>query len=129
MGGIIVGCFQYKMNPNPRKIISCGKNWPTCHFYIAKFSCVGLALGWGVRRFHINIYRYMLSNPTDLGKSQTPYQVRYRICRYNERQLIDVTVVRRVRPRAERRCDCEGHRRWCPLYVCSFFFLQHTTHL
>ena len=30
----------------------------------------------------------------------------------NERQLIDVTVVRRVRPRAERWCDCEGHRRW-----------------
>ena len=25
-------------------------------------------------------------------------------CRYNERQLIDVTVVRRVRPRAERTC-------------------------
>ena len=56
---------------------------------------------------------------------------RYSSCRYNERQLIDVTavVVRRVRPRAERWCDCEGHRRWCPLYVCSFFFLQHTTHL
>ena len=33
-------------------------------------------------------------------------------CRYNERQLIDVTVVRRVRPRAERSCDCEGQRRW-----------------
>ena len=47
---------------------------------------------------------------------------RYSSCRYNERQLIDVTVVRRVRPRAERWCDCEGHRRWCPLYVCSFFF-------
>ena len=28
---------------------------------------------------------------------------RYSSCRYNERQLIDVTVVRRVRPRAERR--------------------------
>ena len=36
---------------------------------------------------------------------------RYSSCRYNERQLIDVTVVRRVRPR-ERSCDCEGHRRW-----------------
>ena len=36
---------------------------------------------------------------------------RYSSCRYNERQLIDVTVVRRVRPRAERWCDCEGHRR------------------
>ena len=37
---------------------------------------------------------------------------RYSSCRYYERQLIDVTVVRRVRPRAERWCDCEGHRRW-----------------
>ena len=51
--------------------------------------------------------------------------IRYSSCRYNERQLIDVTVVRRVRPRAERWCDCEGHRRWCPLYVCSFFFATH----
>ena len=38
--------------------------------------------------------------------------IRYSSCRYNERQLIDVTVVRRVRPLAERWCDCEGHRRW-----------------
>ena len=38
--------------------------------------------------------------------------VRYSSCRYNERQLIEVTVVRRVRPRTERGCDCEGHRRW-----------------
>ena len=38
--------------------------------------------------------------------------IRYSSCRYNERQLIDVTVVRLVRPRAERWCDCEGHRRW-----------------
>ena len=37
---------------------------------------------------------------------------RYSSCRYNERQLIYVTVVRRVRPQAERSCDCEGHRRW-----------------
>ena len=51
-----------------------------------------------------------------------PTRMRYSSCRYNDRQLIDVTVVRRVRPRAERWCDCEGHRRWCPLYVCSFFF-------
>ena len=28
--------------------------------------------------------------------------VRYSSCRYNERQLIHVTVARRVRPRAER---------------------------
>ena len=33
------------------------------------------------------------------------YVKRYSSCRYNERKLIDVTVVRRVRPRAERSCD------------------------
>ena len=38
--------------------------------------------------------------------------IRYSSCRYNERQLIDVTAVRRVRPRAERSCACERHRRW-----------------
>ena len=52
----------------------------------------------------------------------TAVRVRYSSCRYNERQLIDVTVVRRARPRAECWCDCEGHRRWCPLYICSFLF-------
>ena len=35
---------------------------------------------------------------------------RYSSCRYNERQLIDVTVVRRVRLRAEQRsCDTTTH--------------------
>ena len=41
-----------------------------------------------------------------------PIVLRYSSCRYNERELIDVTVVRRVRTRAERWCDSEGHRRW-----------------
>ena len=35
----------------------------------------------------------------------------YSSCRYNERQLIDVTVVRRVRPRAERRYHAYHHVR------------------
>ena len=34
------------------------------------FSWVGLALGWGVRRFHHSVC--MFSNPTEFGKSQTP---------------------------------------------------------
>ena len=34
---------------------------------------------------------------------------RYSSCRYNERQLIHVAVVRRVRPRAERSCDTTTH--------------------
>ena len=33
----------------------------------------------------------------------------YSSCCYNERQLIDVTVVRRVRPRAERRYHAYHH--------------------
>ena len=38
------------------------------HFNLI-FSWVGLALGWGVRRFHTNIH--MFSNPTSFGKSHT----------------------------------------------------------
>ena len=36
---------------------------------------------------------------------------RYTSYRYNERKLINVTVVRRVRPRAIGACRFEGHRR------------------
>ena len=49
---------RYKINPNARKIICCGKKRPKCHFQ-PKFSWVGLALGWGVRRFHHNIYQVL----------------------------------------------------------------------
>ena len=53
------------------------------------------------------------SGPASLHPGQSiKKRERYSSCRYNERQLIEVTVVRRVRPRAERWCDCEGHRRW-----------------
>ena len=48
----LVFCFLYKINLNPRKNICCGKKWPKCPKPC--FSWVGLALGWGVRRFHIN---------------------------------------------------------------------------
>ena len=30
--GFLVVCFLYTINPNPRRIICCGKTWPTCHF-------------------------------------------------------------------------------------------------
>ena len=66
----LVVCFLYKTNPNPRKIICSGKKWPNCHFQ-PKFCWVGLALGWGVRRFRNNIS--MFPNPTELGVSQTPH--------------------------------------------------------
>ena len=50
-----------------------GKSGPNATFK-TYFSWVGLALGWGIRRFHNNIYsEYMFSNPTEFGKSQTPY--------------------------------------------------------
>ena len=48
--------------------------------------------------------------PTHKGRKNYYFKI-YSSCRCDERQLIHVTVVRRVRPRAERRCDCEGHRR------------------
>ena len=67
--GILVHCFLHKINPNPRKIICCGKKWPKCHFW-PNFCWVELALGWGVRRFHNN--DYMFPNPTEFRKSPTP---------------------------------------------------------
>ena len=48
------------------------KNGPIATFDLF-FLRVGLALGWGVRRFHDNTY--MFSNPTEFGESQTPYSV------------------------------------------------------
>ena len=69
--GFIVVCFLYKINPNPPKFICCGeKSGPNATFDLI-FHRVGLALGWGVRRFHNNIL-YMFSNPTEIGKSHTP---------------------------------------------------------
>ena len=53
----------YKINPNPRKIMCCGKKSGPNAAFKPMFSWVGLALGWGVRRFHNNIYT--LSNPTE----------------------------------------------------------------
>ena len=41
---------------------------------LTSFSWVGLALGWGVRRFHDNIY--MFPNSTEFGISQAHYHLR-----------------------------------------------------
>ena len=51
------------------KIFAVGKSGPIATFNLF-FSWVGLALGWRVRRFHINIC--MFPNPTALGVLQTP---------------------------------------------------------
>ena len=46
-----------------------GKRGPNAAFNLL-FSCVGLALGWGVRRFHNN--SSMFSNPTELVNRKHP---------------------------------------------------------
>ena len=67
----LVVCFLYKINPNPRKNTCGGKK--VAQMPLLKFSWGGLlALGWGVRRFRTNIYMFMFSNPTKIGKSQRP---------------------------------------------------------
>ena len=68
----IVVYLLYKTNPNPRKIIWCGKKWPKCHFS-PNFSRVGLAFGSGVRRFRNNFSSFC--NPTEFGKSQPPKSI------------------------------------------------------
>ena len=66
----LVVCFLYKTNPNPRKTICCGKKSAPNATINLFFLGLGLALGWGVRRFHVN--SYMFSHPTEFGISQTP---------------------------------------------------------
>ena len=61
-------CFQYKINPSTQKNICCGRKWPKCHFE-PTYSRVGLASGWGVRRFRNNIC--MFSNPTEFDIANT----------------------------------------------------------
>ena len=52
-------------------LFALGKSGPNATFTLF-FSWVGLALGWGVRRFHYHIY--MFPNPTEFGILQTPYR-------------------------------------------------------
>ena len=74
-GQVSCSLFQYKTNPNPRKKKCCGKKRPNCHFW-SNFSWVGLALGWGVRRFHNNSYHgtvYVLQPKRILWMANTDY--------------------------------------------------------
>ena len=48
--GFLVVCFLYKANPSPR-LFAVGKSGPNAAFNLI-FLGLGLALGWGVRRFH-----------------------------------------------------------------------------
>ena len=61
--------------PTHEKLFAMGKSGPNATFNLI-FSWVGLALGWGVHRFHNNTY--MFSTPTGSGESKTPnYQLLY----------------------------------------------------
>ena len=59
--GFLQSVSHNKTNPNKRKIICCGEKAQNATFNL-NFPWVGLALGWGVRRFHNNIQ--MFSIPT-----------------------------------------------------------------
>ena len=61
--GFLQSVFYIKSIPTHEKLFACGKRSPKCHFKPTFF------LGWGVRRFRNNIYRF--SNPTEFGESQT----------------------------------------------------------
>ena len=62
--GFLWSVSYIKPIPTPEKILAVGKKWPKCHFR-PLFAWVRLAGGFGIRRFHRNIY--MFSNPTDFG--------------------------------------------------------------
>ena len=59
-------------------------------------------------------------------------QKRYSSCRYTERQLKDVTVVRRVRPRAERSYHAYHHpltNKQIAIQLYYHTYLVHNTYL
>ena len=60
---VLIVCFLYKINLNPTKnyLLWGNKSIPNATSNLI-FLWVGLALGWGVPRFHSN--SYMFSNPT-----------------------------------------------------------------
>ena len=63
--------------------------------YISSVYIPGTAYQYGLKNRRSKYCMQQLHYPA------YPILLRYSSCRYNERQLIDVTVVRRVRPRAE----------------------------
>ena len=44
--GFVVVCLLYKIKPNPRKNICCGKKWPKFHLLTYIFSFLGLGWAW-----------------------------------------------------------------------------------
>ena len=76
---------------------------PACWSYHVIISCLLL------RSITTALYAGSVSHV--LQQYRTSYLIRYSSCRYNDRQLIDVTVVRRVRPRVEHRYHAYHHVR------------------
>ena len=62
--GFLVVCFLHKINPNPRKMVLLWgiQKWLKRHNLTYFFLGVGLALGWGICRFHNNFHAF--SNET-----------------------------------------------------------------
>ena len=51
--------------------IFCGKNWPNSHL-LSQFLGVGLALGWGVRRFHNNVCNIYIPTHQNVVNGEHP---------------------------------------------------------
>ena len=64
--GFLSSISYIKYIPTHEKIIDVGKNGPNTTFNLF-FLGVGLALGWGVRRFQNDVY--MFSNPAEFSRS------------------------------------------------------------
>ena len=68
-------CFLYKTNPNPRKsYLLWGKSDLNATFNLI-FLVLGWPLGWGVRRFHNNIYMFPNQTDFDLVNRKHPTAV------------------------------------------------------
>ena len=58
--------IQKQSQPTKKYFLWEKKKWPKCHF-LTFFFLVGLALGWGVRRFHNKIYMFSYPERIWLG--------------------------------------------------------------
>ena len=77
--GVLQSVSYIKPFPTHETLFAVGKSGANATFN--HFSWAGLALGWGVRRFHNDIY--MFSNKPEFGKSRTPYYLLWEWCPSN----------------------------------------------
>ena len=87
--GFLQSVPYIKPIPTQQKIIlCCGENvaqTPLLTWSFLGWVGLGLALGWGVRRFHNNVYVFF--NPTELDISQRPFSERWMLISGFERVL------------------------------------------